>query len=297
MKNFIIILFLFLVSYSNASDSLLLKIHFQFDKYELTTTAKTAIDSFIASFDTSNKTIDSIVVYGHTDQLGTVNYNYDLAFKRANEAATYLRFRNANLSVKETKSFGKSQLITTDTSDEKRAQNRRVEIITFFQYKPIPIELKHPAKADTIKKVEEVKKYIPPKKISEILADTNIKIGDTVVLPYILFIGGLAEFLPVSYPHLDELFFAMRDNPNLEIEIQGHVCCSKGEEDGEDFKTGRYNLSVARARAVYDFLTISGINKRRLSYVGFGHKYPITQEKTEEEKTRNRRVEIKIIRK
>ena len=96
-----------------------------------------------------------------------------------------------------------------------------------------------------------------------------------------------------------ELIDVMENNPNLEIAIEGHICCWHNNGDGLDLDLGTYNLSEMRAKTVYDLLIKNGIDARRLTYKGFGHSrvlfsYP---EKTEEERIANRRVEIRIIKK
>jgi len=90
----------------------------------------------------------------------------------------------------------------------------------------------------------------------------------------------------------------MAENPTLEIEIHGHICCMAGPEDGLDIDTKTEDLSVNRARAIYEYLIKNGIEPQRLKYKGFGHSRPlIYPEDTEERRTTNRRVEIKIVKK
>ena len=72
--------------------------------------------------------------------------------------------------------------------------------------------------------------------------------------------------------------------------IQGHVCCTDGTVDAIDKKTNQRNLSVARAKYVYDFFIKKGINKTRMSYEGLAHKFPLGGSED-----KDRRVEIKII--
>jgi flagellar motor protein MotB len=99
-------------------------------------------------------------------------------------------------------------------------------------------------------------------------------------------------------PVLEKLLSTMQANPNLKVEIQGHVCCMDGEDDGFDYDSNDQHLSVNRARAVYDYLVEHGIEKKRLSYKGFGHSRPkIKVENTPEEEQVNRRVEIFVIEK
>lgn len=294
-----ICLFLLLVStYTvKAVDSTNVILHFAFNEYKLTPQATSELNNVLLKFHTQQDSLLSIKIEGHTDQIGGLVYNKNLSLLRVNEVYKSMGDVYSRLVIKQT-AFGKSKLITTDTTAIERQKNRRVEITFYFITKPQTKPTIAATVIDTVKEpIISKPVYTPPKKIKEILNDTTIHIGDTVELPYLLFIAGLHDFLPLSYPHLDELFFAMQDNPNLEIEIQGHICCAEGIGDAIDFGTGKTNLSVARAKAVYDFLVISGIDKNRITYKGFGHQFPLTKERTEAEKARNRRVEIKIIKK
>lgn len=295
---YICIFLLLLTSYtSKAIDSTKLVLHFPFNDHKLTPQSFLELKEVLQNFQTSQDSLLNISIEGHTDQIGSVAYNQNLSVQRANETYKYITDLFGKLVTKRI-AFGKSKLITTDTTANERQKNRRVEVIFYFKQKQHNDPITITPIIDTVKEpLIEKPVYAPPRKIKDILNDTAIQVGDTVELPYILFVGGLHDFLPISYPHLDELFFSMKDNPNLEIEIQGHICCAAGTDDGIDFSTGRNNLSVARARAVYDFLTISGIDAKRVTYKGFGHQFPLTKERNEQEKTRNRRVEIKILKK
>ena len=124
--------------------------------------------------------------------------------------------------------------------------------------------------------------------------------GQTLVLKNINFYGGRHSFLPRSLPVLEELLEVMNANPDLVIEIQGHICCRIGlAEDGEDYDAGgEKRLSINRAKAVMDFLESNGISANRMSYKGFAGTQPlINPELTEDDRTANRRVEIRIVKK
>ena len=102
----------------------------------------------------------------------------------------------------------------------------------------------------------------------------------------------LTEESTVAY---DELFQVLKNNPNLKIKIEGHICCKLDNEDGLDLATSKYNLSEARAEYVYEMLLEDGIEESRLSFEGFAREKPLyPDEKTEMEKQLNRRVEIRI---
>jgi outer membrane protein OmpA-like peptidoglycan-associated protein len=115
------------------------------------------------------------------------------------------------------------------------------------------------------------------------------KVGDMIRLKNIYFYNFSAKLLPKSKPVLYDLLCVMEDNPKLKIEIQGHICCQTVAD--------QYDVSSARARAIYVFLIQNKINRKRLSFKGYGVTRPIhpIPEKSEEEEEENRRVEIRII--
>ena len=102
--------------------------------------------------------------------------------------------------------------------------------------------------------------------------------------------------LPSSLPTLNEVLEVMKNNPNLQVEIRGHICCAETTEDGLDIDTGEKVLSRNRAREIYLFLINNGISSSRLSYTGMGaSKKIITEEITDKDRETNRRVEFVII--
>ena len=118
---------------------------------------------------------------------------------------------------------------------------------------------------------------------------TTAKVGDKLILKNLHFYNRSGIFVPESRPVLEELLKIMLANPNLKIEIQGHICCQIGT-DVED-------TAKVRALAVYNYLINNRINKNRLSYKSFGSSKPIhiIPENNEDERNENRRVEIQII--
>jgi len=115
-----------------------------------------------------------------------------------------------------------------------------------------------------------------------------IKIGQSIVLRNIFFDFDKATLRPESKTELDNLIKLMNDNPNIKIEISGHT---------DNIGSAAYNqkLSEARAKAVVDYLVEHGIDRSRLSYMGYGFEKPIASNDTEEGRQLNRRVEFKIV--
>jgi len=131
-----------------------------------------------------------------------------------------------------------------------------------------------------------------------VLRDSATKKGTLITLKDLNFYGSSHMLLPRSIPVLEDLLKAMKENPAIEIEIRGYVCCTPSDLDGYDMNSHTENLSVNRARIVYEYLQKHGIEASRLSYKGFGGSnklYPA--EATDFEQEANRRVEIKIVKK
>jgi len=70
----------------------------------------------------------SIYVYGHTDDIGSDEYNLDLSQRRARAVRDYLVEAGLNSSIITTRGYGKSSPRVLATTQEARAKNRRVEI-------------------------------------------------------------------------------------------------------------------------------------------------------------------------
>jgi outer membrane protein OmpA-like peptidoglycan-associated protein len=67
-------------------------------------------------------------VMGHTDSTGSDQYNQSLSERRASSVAGYLSSRGVKQERLATRGYGESQPMATNTTEEGRAANRRVEI-------------------------------------------------------------------------------------------------------------------------------------------------------------------------
>lgn len=93
--------------------------------------------------------------------------------------------------------------------------------------------------------------------------------------------------LPESQVYLDQIQEFFYANPGFKISIEGHTS-SEGQED--------YNITLSeqRAKAIYDELKKNPkVNVQ--SYVGKGSSFPIYTNNNEENRSKNRRVEIKFL--
>lgn len=122
----------------------------------------------------------------------------------------------------------------------------------------------------------------PPPKRVEVTADK------IVITEKIQFDFNKATIKPESHGLLDELVSVIKENAFIKkISIEGHT-----DADGGD----KYNLKLSdgRAKAVMAYFTEHGIDPSRLTAKGFGETKPIGDNKTDEGKEQNRRVEFMI---
>jgi len=137
--------------------------------------------------------------------------------------------------------------------------------------------------------------------------NVNMKLFDTVeVNELIVYLSRQAKFSPKvlrniyfsfdkfslkdnSFLELDQLVQMLKSNERMKVEIAGHA----------DFKGSEIyniNLSQKRANSVVGYLVGKGIDKGRLTAVGYGEKYPLASNDDEiDGRALNRRIEFVIL--
>ena len=99
---------------------------FNFDKSTLRPENRELLSKIVGILLTSRNY--GIYVYGHTDDIGSEEYNLDLSERRAQTVRDYLTENGISPEIITSKGFGKSRPIVPGASAEARAENRRVEI-------------------------------------------------------------------------------------------------------------------------------------------------------------------------
>ena len=72
-----------------------------------------------------------LVIIGHTDQVGSAEYNQQLSERRASAAARYLVSQGVSGSRVATRGLGETEPVQTNDTETGRAANRRVEVAIF----------------------------------------------------------------------------------------------------------------------------------------------------------------------
>jgi OmpA-OmpF porin, OOP family len=117
----------------------------------------------------------------------------------------------------------------------------------------------------------------------------KLKEGSAVILNNIFFDTDKYDLKEKSTAELLKVIRFLSDNPGVKIQINGHT---------DNIGTAEYNnqLSLKRATSVYQYLVDHGVDKKRLVSKGYGAEMPIADNNSEEGRTLNRRIEIKIVR-
>lgn len=117
------------------------------------------------------------------------------------------------------------------------------------------------------------------------------RVGDDIILNMpgnVTFASGRSDIKPNFYEVLDSVALVLNEYNKSIVDVDGHT-----DSDGSDERN--IELSTERARAVADYLTTNRVNPQRLQVRGIGEREPIASNRTSRGKSRNRRVEIKIV--
>lgn len=115
--------FLYEATISDAS------VNFAFDKSELSEEALATLDVIAEELKKENKNV-YIEIQGHTDSIGSEEYNLELGEDRAESVLSYFHVEhNFPLHRMSIFSYGESQMVVDNDTAENRAENRRVTIV------------------------------------------------------------------------------------------------------------------------------------------------------------------------
>jgi len=101
---------------------------FDFDSDVVRSNAATNLNELannLSKYDDSN-----LMIVGHTDALGSTEYNQDLSERRAESAARYLRARGVSRHIA-TAGLGEREPVSSNTTEAGRQRNRRVEVAIY----------------------------------------------------------------------------------------------------------------------------------------------------------------------
>jgi len=269
MKKILFLLFL-LMKIAGAQTENTHVVYFETGQFNVPEIEKNRLVLFIQSL--KDIEIERIAIYGFCDDRGTDSYNLTLSQNRADAIKKIFSGFGVDDNLISNVD-GKGEVLLRVVSSENiniiRGLNRKVEINVVYR----TIDLKER----------------PKEGIESLFLKDGLKVGDKITLDNILFKTGYSYVEKESLPVLEKIVKALRERDDIDFTIQGHVCCTRNGRDAVDKGTGKRNLSLARARYIYDYMIEKGIKRTRMRYVGLKNKYPLGKETKYD-----RRVEIKI---
>jgi len=269
MKKIALLLYLLINTVSAQTDNTHV-VYFETGKFEVPEIEKNRMVLFVQSL--KDIEIERISIYGFCDDRGTNSYNLALSQNRANAIKRIFSGFGVDdnlISNVDGKGEVLLRIISSENLNIIRGLNRKVEInVTYKVSEP-----------EVVEKKEEEKRFLR----------SDLAVGDKITLDNILFKTGYSYVIKESIPVLEMMAVALKERDDIYFTIQGHVCCTLNARDAVDKKTGRRNLSLARAKYIYSYLVEKGVKRTRMHYVGLKNKYPLGKDPKYD-----RRVEIKI---
>jgi outer membrane protein OmpA-like peptidoglycan-associated protein len=271
-------------------------VNFGFNSYQLNPEAKKHLDSVVYLIQHQTYAVQKIEITGYTDSISSNAYNNVLSLKRANVVADYFKTHGiADTLIKTISGYGKRRPVNNNSDSLQRLANRRVEItfqLLMPEQKP---QVKNTVNATSIT-MHTAPLYVPDTSRVPKIDISKAEVGDIIELKDINFYPNRHYLMTQSKRNLQLLLNTLMAYKNLKIEIRGHVCCVPPDAgDAGDEDSGIPDLSLERAKAIYTYLVLSGVDPNRMTYVGLGAKFPKVEEFTDEDKLQNRRVEIRIL--
>jgi len=245
---------LLLCGFLHAQEEVVESVYFDSNKFHLDEKQGNAVVNFIKNTDSTR--IESIQIFGYTDDVGKEAYNFKLSTKRANEIKEKLvqsGIKNKIIVTIE----GKGRILidddVVDNLPEKRSKNRRVDLV--LNLKELP-KIEIPGFYTTVQKSHIV--------------------GDHIYLENLLFERGSSKLTFKAKTQLDKIAKLLLKYRKLEFEIQGHVCCTPPyQKEAIDRETRKRSLSINRAESVYKYLVFKKIAKTRMAFKGYGNSVPL----------------------
>ena len=232
---------------------------FLHNKSELTDLEK---DKFLVFHDSilANYSISNVLIAGYTNEIGVYEYNHRLSTNRAHYIHQLINNEKLKTPIK-VEGKGEIKTLTQDDLDFQLIKNRKA-VINYFL---------------------DIKK----KNISSI---TEFKVGEKMTVRNIGFFPDSPMYLPESKNTLENLAADLLQNKTYYIQIQGHIYDPNNYLKNRNFVDDNPTLSEDRAKTIYDYLIQKGIDSTRLSFVGFGGKFPLYKNPQDD-----RRVEIEVV--
>jgi outer membrane protein OmpA-like peptidoglycan-associated protein len=150
-----------------------------------------------------------------------------------------------------------------------------------------PVQPEPKVEAPSAPKVAEPEAPRVETKAEVVARNCQATLTDVIKSGQILFESASAELDNASSTTLAKVAAAVKACPDVMVQIEGHT-------DDEGSQRNNQTLSLQRARSVLDYLVKAGVNAEQLEPVGYGKTRPISTNKSDESRAKNRRIEFVV---
>ncbi len=127
-------------------------------------------------------------------------------------------------------------------------------------------------------------------KFAKYLTDSSAKVNQVFTFDNLNFEPNTPNLVAGSEKTIQDLAKIMAAYPRVQLKLTGHT-----DNTGDSLQNRK--LSLKRAFAVKNLLVANGIQDLRIDFTGRGASNPIASNASEEGKAKNRRIEVKVVKK
>ncbi|MBC7406859.1 MAG: DUF937 domain-containing protein [Arcicella sp.] len=127
-------------------------------------------------------------------------------------------------------------------------------------------------------------------KFAKYLTDSSAKINQIFILDNLNFVANTPNFVAGSEKTVQDLAKIMSAYPRVQVKLTCYT-----DNSGDSLQNRK--LTLKRAFAVKNLLVANGIQDLRINFTGKGGLNPVASNVTEQGKAKNRRIELKVVKK
>lgn len=200
--------------------------------------------------------------------------------KELNEKDSYLRAKEAEIAKREAEIKGLQENTTSLQSGLKEREQRVQELEKLLQ--------------ENERKSNELKNAVSKALTSFDASELTVTQRDGKVYvslsEKLLFASGSTVVDTKGVSALSELAKVLNSKPDIDVTIEGHT--DNVSLKSSNFPKDNWDLSVLRATSIVKILTQQKLNPKRIIASGRSEYLPLNENKTADEKAKNRRTEI-----
>lgn len=191
------------------------------------------------------------------------------------------------MEVMEIEKIVEKEVQVTDIVEVQTQVEKEVKVVEILEVEKIPDLKNYSLESVNLEEIDSTARELLIRKVKDYYSEA-IGSENSVIFKTIYFSFNSAELLMLSKNELRVLVEYLNENPTVKVEVIGHT---------DILGNWDVNLNVSRGRAgsVYSFLLENKIAHTRIIYYGKGSAAPIESNTTAEGRSKNRRVEIILL--